>query len=159
MAGTADRTVIAEFTGGPLDGGTRVVPPHVHTAVTMPRDGAASYYARDDDTGTFVFTGQSTQGAVMAGIIRRFTEAARREREAVSEALQPRGCPACGLVFGSHAAYTVAHDPHWPGGCLPPGAAGQLEQHDGVWVIPGSDAARRLRISDALSVKKVIAQA
>jgi hypothetical protein len=82
-------------------------------------------------------------GARMAGIAKRFADAVRRERDAVGAALRPRGCAVCGLVFGSHAAFAVAHDPAWPGGCMPPGALGQLRELDGVWVIPGSDAARR----------------
>lgn len=137
----------AEFTGGVLDGAVRQLPAHVDSAVTG-RCGGQSFYVLDDDTGTFVFTGFNQQGATMAGIVRQSRDAARLEaeaieRDAVDEALRPRGCPRCGLVFGSAAAFTVAHDPNWPGGCLPPGAAGQLAEVDGVWVLPWSDAARR----------------
>jgi hypothetical protein len=59
-------------------------------------------------------------------------------REAVEEALRPRGCPLCGMTFGSAAAFTVAHD----GRCLPPGAYGQLVEVDGVWCLRGSDMAQ-----------------
>jgi hypothetical protein len=69
--------------------------------------------------------------------------APRTEQEAIDEALKPRGCGTCGLVFGSEAAFTVHRDAGWPGGCLPPGAAGQLAERDGVWVLPWSDAAQR----------------
>ena len=82
----------------------------------------------------------------MAGIIRRMTEAARRaadQQDAVDEAMKPRGCPDCGQTFGSAGAFTVHRSGDWPGGCMPPGALGQLQERDGVWVIPGSDAARR----------------
>jgi hypothetical protein len=82
----------------------------------------------------------------MARFIGAYRKAARRQREAkralAERAKQARGCAACGLVFGSEAAWQVAHDPSWPG-CLPEGAFAQLVQVDGVWCIPDSDAAKR----------------
>ena len=132
------RTRTAEFEGGSLDGAVRQLPAGVRAAVTGRRDGTASNYVLDDDTGTFVFTGFNDLGANMAGIIRQSGDAERLDAEAIEAATRPRGCPACGLTFGSAAAFTVAHDPHWPGGCLPPGAAGQLVDIDGVWVTPAA---------------------
>lgn len=61
-------------------------------------------------------------------------DAERLEAEALEQASKPRGCASCGLTFGSGTAYRVHRDASWPGGCLPPGAAGQLVDVDGVWV-------------------------
>jgi hypothetical protein len=59
----------------------------------------------------------------------------RTEQEALEEARRPRGCPSCGLTFIGQA-FAVHRDPDWPGGCLPRGALGQLEDRDGVWCLP-----------------------
>jgi hypothetical protein len=64
------------------------------------------------------------------------------DRDAIEAALRPRGCERCGRTFAGHAAWQVAHDPHWPGGCVPPEVAG-LTCTDGVWGVPGSAAASR----------------
>ncbi len=63
------------------------------------------------------------------------------DAEAIDAARRPRGCR-CGATFIGDAACSIHRDPGWPGGCLPPGALGQLEERDGVWVLPGSDPAR-----------------
>jgi hypothetical protein len=123
--------------GGAADGLAREVPPGAVTAITPATGGGSSYYARDD-SGDFRFIGFGIQGASMAGIIRREAGTERRDREAAEAAMRPRGCT-CGLIFiGS--AFDVHRDPGWPGGCLPPGALGQLEERDGVWVLAGSAA-------------------
>lgn len=64
-----------------------------------------------------------------------------REQEAIEHARRPRGCGSCGATFIGDAAFTIHRDPGWPGGCLPPGALGQLEQIDGAWCRRGSGAA------------------
>ena len=134
----------AEFAGGILDGGTRFIPDAVAAAVTTARNGERTYYALDDDTGTFVFTGFNDQGAVMAGIVKRFTEAARSEREAAEDALRPVGCGRCGNVYGSHGAYLTHFEGPVGSACLEGDARGQLVQlPEGVWVLPWSDAAKR----------------
>jgi hypothetical protein len=67
------------------------------------------------------------------------SKAARAERDAIAEALKPRGCGSCGLTMGSASAWTV-HFEHGPGSrCLPPGARGQLAEVDGVWCTRGSE--------------------
>jgi hypothetical protein len=64
----------------------------------------------------------------------------RREQEAIEEARRPVSCRRCGRTYGGSVAYQVAHDPEWPG-CVPPDVAGLIEV-DGVFCVPGSDAAR-----------------
>ena len=132
------------FVGGSLDGAMREVPAGVTTAVTLDRGGSRSWYAADGDGETLQFIGFGTRGQAMGKIIRAIAEAAQRDREAIDEALKPRGCRSCGLTFGSAAAWRVHFEGQPGAGCLPPGAFGQLQQNDaGVWCIPGSDAARR----------------
>lgn len=129
--------------GGSLDGAVRELPAGVTGIVTIERDGTRSWYEIDDDGGRARFAGLGPEGEAMGNASRALREAEARDRAAVAEALRARGCGSCGGVFGSAAAFTVHRERDWPGGCLPPGALGQLAEVDGVWVIPGSDAARQ----------------
>lgn len=66
-----------------------------------------------------------------------------RDADELAEALKPRGCGSCGGFYGSASAYTVHFEQGEGSRCLPGDAHGQLEQVDGVWVLPWSDTARR----------------
>ena len=66
----------------------------------------------------------------------------RTEQEAIEAALRPRGCGRCGRTFGNGTAYAVHFESGEGSACLPGDAYGQLEQVDGVWIVPGSDASR-----------------
>lgn len=139
------KTALCRFTGGSMDGAVRQVPEGVTTAATIERDGTRSWYELDDTGpgGVFVFIGHNTTGEVMSRFSKAFSEAARQQREAVAEALRPKGCGSCGQTFGTMGAYLVHFETGEGSRCLPPGARGQLAERDGVWCLPGTDAARR----------------
>jgi hypothetical protein len=65
----------------------------------------------------------------------------RWRREAAAEAQRPVQCTGtCQRVFGSRGAYDQAHDPGWPGVCLPVGAIESLlVDHRGTWYTRGSE--------------------
>jgi hypothetical protein len=77
----------------------------------------------------------------MTRILDAFRRGADGEPDPVAEAMRPRSCR-CGLTFGSRGAYLVHFEAGVGSRCLPPGARGQLVERDGVWCLPGSDAAR-----------------
>lgn len=114
--------------GGSLDGAVLELPGHVTGVVTIDRDGR-SYYALDGQ-GTAYFTGFDQTGATMAGFMRRFTEAAKAEAEAVKAASAAQGCSSCGRTFANAAAFAIHQD---RGQCLGDTAHGQLISVDGVW--------------------------
>jgi hypothetical protein len=64
----------------------------------------------------------------------------RQRREAEAEAQRPVQCTStCQRVFASRGAYDQAHDPRWPGGCLPTSAIESLlVEHRGTWYTRGS---------------------
>jgi hypothetical protein len=124
----------AEFAGGgSLDGRVMQLPARAVAVITTAWGGASNHYALDDDTGTFTFTGFGQEGAAMAGVVRKYLEAAKRDRQALQQAQAPQGCAACGRVFADAAAFAIHYDQQYPGGCLPDGAMGQLVSVDGVW--------------------------
>ncbi len=125
------------FRGGSLDGAELGIPAGTTSVTTT----SGLHYELDDQGETFVFLGSSHTGRVMRQMVQEFREASRREQEAAEAAGRPKGCRSCGRTFANSAAFTVAHDPMWPGGCVPPDVAGLIEV-DGVWCRPGSDAAR-----------------
>jgi hypothetical protein len=129
------------FRGGSLDGLALRLPAVATTVVTTEREGGRSYYVIDDTAGTAWFTGFNEQGGEMAGIIRQFSASATAGREAIEAAMRPKGCPPCGRTFGTRSAYEI-HFEQGPGSrCLPGDAYGQLVEVDGVWCVPGSEAA------------------
>jgi hypothetical protein len=68
------------------------------------------------------------------------TAADRLQQEAIAEAQRPKSCGGCGRTFASRSAFTVAHD----GRCLPDHMIeSALLQVSGVWVLRGTDQARR----------------
>lgn len=138
-------TTACRFVGGSLDGAVRQVPAGVTTAATTERDGTRSWYELDDSdpAGTFRFVGLNTTGETMSKLSRAFSEAARRDREAIEEAMRAKSCRSCGRVFGSTGAYMIHFEDGEGTRCLSDGARGQLQEVAGVWVLPGSDAARR----------------
>jgi len=126
------------FTGGSLDGAESDLPAGVTSVVTT----GGNYY-EIDDTGTFRFAGSGKRGAAMAGIIGRFRQDGRSgDQEAIEAAARPRSCSRCGGTYGSASAYTVHFESGEGSRCLPGDARGQLVSIDGVWCLPGSDAAR-----------------
>jgi hypothetical protein len=69
-------------------------------------------------------------------IISEFGEDERARREASEQAGSARGCGKCGRTFDRLASWQVAHDPSWPGGCVPSEVAG-LTEVDGVFTYGG----------------------
>ncbi len=135
-------TTPCRFVGGSMDGAVRQVPAGVTTAATIVRDGGRSWYELDDSGpgNVFVFVGHNETGEVMAGFGKAFSEAARKEREAVAEASRAQGCASCGRTFGSPGAFAVAHD----GRCLPDHVIeSALVEISGVWCSRGTDVTRR----------------
>ena len=61
-----------------------------------------------------------------------------RDQAAIEAARRPRGCARCGRTFGNGTAYAVHFESGEGSACLPGDAYGQLEQRDGVWVVPGT---------------------
>jgi len=128
-------TAAIEFIGGSLDGAVLSLPA---TACAVQTTGGSSYVI--DDAARAWFTGHGHTGRQMTSMFSSARD--HRDIEAAERALQPRGCRDCGATFADLNSWTVHRDPRWPGGCLPPGALGQLQERDGIWVVPGSDAAR-----------------
>jgi len=136
--------ITCRFTGGgSMDGAVRDMPAGVATAVTVDREGGRSWYELDDRDSVYWFIGYGPEGEIMSRFSRAFSEAARREQEAIAEAMKPKSCRSCGQTFGTMGAYLVHFEAQEGSRCLPPGARGQLAERDGVWCIRNSDAARR----------------
>lgn len=58
---------------------------------------------------------------------------AARQQAAIEQVLKPRGCSACGGIYGSASAWTVHFEQGEGSRCLPGDARGQLVEVDGVW--------------------------
>ena len=85
--------------------------------------------------------------AWQTGTWKRFKEAVdgqgATDREAIEAAMRPVGCRSCGQTYGSSGAYLVHFEQGEGSRCLTGDARGQLVDVDGVYCLPGSDAARR----------------
>ena len=119
--------------GGSLDGHLIDIPAWATTVTTTP----GRHHYELDDSGTLAYAGAGRTGEIMSEYIRDDRQAADAERAAVEAFMRPRSCSRCGFTFATQAEHQVAHDPHWPGGCVPPEVAGLVEV-DGVWCQVGS---------------------